>query len=101
LLGALALVGYLIATGILLSVKVKVLGGGIRTYGWVTILLYCLWLNEHTHFYNILERCATLRDPTCHLDVIACTFFERLLVERLILERFEDIGVLDIVLCRS
>jgi hypothetical protein len=27
-----------------------VLGGGIRAYGWVTILLYCLWLNKHTHF---------------------------------------------------
>jgi hypothetical protein len=20
------------------------------TYGWVTILLYCLWLNEHIHY---------------------------------------------------
>jgi hypothetical protein len=29
-----------------------VLGGGICAYGWVTILLYCLWLNEHTHFSN-------------------------------------------------
>jgi hypothetical protein len=29
-----------------------VLGGGIRVYGWVTILLYCLWLNEHIHFSN-------------------------------------------------
>jgi hypothetical protein len=36
----------------LFSVKVKVLGGGICAYGWVTILLYCLWLNEHTHFSN-------------------------------------------------
>jgi hypothetical protein len=54
LLGALALVGYWFATGILLSVKVKVLGGGISAYGWVTILLYCLWLNEHTHFTNML-----------------------------------------------
>jgi hypothetical protein len=29
-----------------------VLGGGISAYGWVTILLNCLWLNEHTHFSN-------------------------------------------------
>jgi hypothetical protein len=52
LLGALSLVGYLFYNIILLSVKVKVLGGGINAYGWVTILLYCLWLNEHTHFTN-------------------------------------------------
>jgi hypothetical protein len=48
------LVGYWFATRILLSVKVKVLRGGISAYGWVTILLYCLWLNEHTHFINRL-----------------------------------------------
>ena len=43
--GALALVGYWYATGIILFVKVKVLGGGLCAYGWVTILLYCLWKN--------------------------------------------------------
>jgi hypothetical protein len=43
LLGVLALVGYWSATGIILSVEVKVLGGGLCAYGWVTILLYCLW----------------------------------------------------------
>jgi hypothetical protein len=48
LLDIVALVGYLFATKILLPVKVKVLGGGLCAYGWVTILLYCLWLNEHT-----------------------------------------------------
>jgi hypothetical protein len=52
LLGTLALVGYWFAIEILLSVKVKVLGGGINVYGWVTILLYFLWLKEHTHFTN-------------------------------------------------
>ena len=34
---------------IILSVNVKVLRGGISAYGWVKILLYCLWLNEHIH----------------------------------------------------
>jgi hypothetical protein len=43
LLGALALVDYWYATIIILSVKVKVLRGGLCAYGWVTILLYCLW----------------------------------------------------------
>jgi hypothetical protein len=49
--GALALVGYWFATKIILSVKVKVLGGGLCAYGWVTILLYCLWKNEHIHLF--------------------------------------------------
>jgi hypothetical protein len=48
--GVLALVGYWSATGIILSVKVKVLGGGLCAYGWVTILLYCLWKNKHISF---------------------------------------------------
>jgi hypothetical protein len=48
--GALALVGYWSATGIILYVKVKVLGGGLCAYGWVTILLYCLWKNKHISF---------------------------------------------------
>jgi hypothetical protein len=43
LLGALALVGYWSASGIILSVKVKVLEVGLCAYGWVKILLYCLW----------------------------------------------------------
>jgi hypothetical protein len=36
-------------------------------YGWVTILLYCLWLNEHTYFSNLdklvydEEECAQVR----------------------------------------
>jgi hypothetical protein len=30
------------SSGIILSVKVKVLEGGIHAYGWVTILRYCL-----------------------------------------------------------
>jgi hypothetical protein len=54
LLGTLALVGYWFSIKILFSVKVKVLEGGISAYGWVTILLYCLCLNEHTHFTNRL-----------------------------------------------
>jgi hypothetical protein len=33
------------------SVKVKVLGGGLCAYGWVTILLYCLWKNEHISLF--------------------------------------------------
>jgi hypothetical protein len=50
LLGALVLEkGALpwLAIGFLLSFKVKVLGGGLCAYGWVTILLYCLWKNDH------------------------------------------------------
>ena len=37
------LVGYWITSEIIFSVKVKMLGGGICAYGWVTILRYCLW----------------------------------------------------------
>jgi hypothetical protein len=48
--GVLVLVGYWSSTGIILSVKVKVLGGGLCAYGWVTILLYCLYKNEHISF---------------------------------------------------
>jgi hypothetical protein len=40
--GVRALVGYWSATRIIFSVKVKVLGGGLCAYGWMTILLYCL-----------------------------------------------------------
>jgi hypothetical protein len=43
LLGALALVGYWYATKIIMSVKFKVLGGGLCAYGWVKIFLYFLW----------------------------------------------------------
>jgi hypothetical protein len=45
------LVGYCSASIIILSVKVKVLGGGLCAYGWVTILLYCLWKNEHISLF--------------------------------------------------
>jgi hypothetical protein len=45
--GALALVGYWSTTRIIFFIKVKVLGGGLCSYGWVTILLYYLWKNEH------------------------------------------------------
>ena len=41
--GVIALVGYWSAIGIVFFVKFKVLRGGLCTYGWVTILLYCLW----------------------------------------------------------
>jgi hypothetical protein len=51
--GALALVGYWSAVRIILFVKVKVLEGGLCAYGWVTILLYCLWKNEHISFILI------------------------------------------------
>ena len=37
------MVGYWIASEIILYVKVKVLGGGLCAYGWVTIFLYFLW----------------------------------------------------------
>jgi hypothetical protein len=36
---------------IILSVKVKVLGGGLCAYGWVTILLYCLCKNKHISLF--------------------------------------------------
>jgi hypothetical protein len=45
------LVGYCSASGITLSVKVKVLKGGLCAYGWVTKLLYCLWKNEHISLF--------------------------------------------------
>jgi hypothetical protein len=45
--GVLPLVGYWSATGIILSVKVKVLRGDLCAYGWVIVLLYCLWKNKH------------------------------------------------------
>jgi hypothetical protein len=41
--GVTTLVGYCSASIIIMSIKVKVLGGGLCAYGWVTILLYCLW----------------------------------------------------------
>jgi hypothetical protein len=41
--GALSWLAIWISSEIILSVKVKVLGGGLCAYGWVTILLYCLW----------------------------------------------------------
>jgi hypothetical protein len=30
--------------------KLRCLGVALA-YGWVTILLYCLWLNEHIHYF--------------------------------------------------
>jgi hypothetical protein len=60
--GALALVGYWSATEIIMSVKVHVLAGGLCAYDWVTILLYCLWKNEHISLF--LKLIATdIRDP--------------------------------------
>ena len=49
--GVLPLVGYWSATKIVLSVKFKVLGGGLCAYVWVTILLYCLQKNEQIHLF--------------------------------------------------
>ena len=46
------LVGYWFASKIILFVKVKVLGGGLCAYGWVTILLYCLYKNEHISLFS-------------------------------------------------
>jgi hypothetical protein len=56
------LVGYWYASGIILSVKVKVLGGGLCVYGWVIILLYFLWKNDHISFFLIVY------GPTLSLD---------------------------------
>jgi hypothetical protein len=39
-----------------------VLEGGLCSYGWVTILLYCLWKNEHISFI------LTSYGPTLSLD---------------------------------
>jgi hypothetical protein len=50
------LVGYLSASRIIMSVMVKVLGGVLCAYGWVTILLYCLWKNEHISLF-LTEPC--------------------------------------------
>jgi hypothetical protein len=47
----LALVVYWSSTKIILSVKVKVLRGGLCAYCWVTILLYFLWKNEHISLF--------------------------------------------------
>jgi hypothetical protein len=61
LLGALALdIGTLFgwlsvlvfASGIILAVKVKVLGGGLCAYGWVTICDIVYGENEHTYYFN-------------------------------------------------
>jgi hypothetical protein len=57
------LVGYWCATGIILSIKVKVLWGGLCAYGWVTILIYCLWKNEHIPLFLIGY------GPTLSLDI--------------------------------
>jgi hypothetical protein len=46
------LVGYWSASGIILSVKVKVLEGAFYAYGWVKILLYFLWENEHISLFS-------------------------------------------------
>jgi hypothetical protein len=46
------LVGYWSASKIILSVKVKVLGGGLYAYGRVTIFLYCIWKNEHISLFS-------------------------------------------------
>jgi hypothetical protein len=51
--GALPLVGYWYSTRIILPVKLKVLGGVLCAYGWVTIFLYCLWKKEHIPLFLI------------------------------------------------
>jgi hypothetical protein len=45
------LVDYSSASIIILYVNIKVLGGGLCAYGWVTILLYCVWKNEHISLF--------------------------------------------------
>ena len=32
--------------------------GVASAYGWVTILLYCLWLNKHIHYFITVSLCA-------------------------------------------
>ena len=41
--------------------------GVASSYGWVTILLYCLWLNEHTYYFltiNSMVKDSTFLDPS-------------------------------------
>jgi hypothetical protein len=45
------LVDYWSASIIILYVNIKVLRGGLCAYGWVTILLYCVWKNEHISLF--------------------------------------------------
>jgi hypothetical protein len=47
------LVGHWYASRIIISIKVKVLEGGLCAYGWVIILLYCLSKNEHIPLFII------------------------------------------------
>jgi hypothetical protein len=52
--GVLALVGYWSTIITIISVKVKVLGGGICSYGWLKILIYYPWKNEHIPLFLTL-----------------------------------------------
>jgi hypothetical protein len=38
------------------------------TYGWVTILLYCLWLNEHIHYFLTIVTTAAMEDFSSKFD---------------------------------
>jgi hypothetical protein len=49
------LVVYWSSIEIILSDKVKVLRGGICAYGWVEILLYFIWKNEHISLFLIAQ----------------------------------------------
>jgi hypothetical protein len=49
---------------IILYANIKVLGGGLCAYGWVTILLYCVWKNEHISLF--LTTKTTLQDVGDH-----------------------------------
>jgi hypothetical protein len=43
-------------------------------YGWVTILLYCLWLNENTYFSNIRDLLEY--ESKGHIIILICVSHE-------------------------
>jgi hypothetical protein len=77
--GALPLVFYWSATRIIMSIKVKVIEGGLCAYGWVTILLYCLWKNEHIPLFLTISTSGVSSEEeeifrAQHLDLIYSQF---------------------------
>jgi hypothetical protein len=90
LLGALPLVGYFSATRIILSIKVKVLGGGLCAYGWVTILLYFLWKNEHIHLFLIGYGPTLSSDSITIGRYIGKLFFKLVMAPVIVATRFSN-----------
>jgi hypothetical protein len=66
--------------------------GVASAYGWVTILLYCLWLNKHIHYFLTKKSCVAL--STAEVEYVAiCAVNREAMWLRKLLSRLFGLGL--------